>query len=287
MTRHLGMGTAPVPPDIELQSRRTETEEQRQQRLRLLHTLFGLTENAMVQWPGLLIWVRYMEKEAQRIWGCSNPSSLSLLGYSSEFKISDALKFIITVAEILNESSEAAITINEVFNSFIAKSGLTASSLVIREAGYHATFAIIGWLTMLYKPLRSTCSDFQLKPERKQVGIKSYQSIDGARRPIAGFLLGLGNLLPATERTIGQGGDKSSGNIHISAINFHALSTVAKVNIEWVDTLSAHLQFDVPSRSLLLFRFPTFCALICASRESNRSQIRYIVVMVEQYICVS
>ena len=51
--------------------------------------------------------------------------------------------------------------------------------------------------------------------------------------------------------------------IELSLLCFHALNKVANVKIEWVDSLSLHLEFDDSTKVLKVFRLPSLCLLMC------------------------
>lgn len=47
--------------------------------------------------------------------------------------------------------------------------------------------------------------------------------------------------------------------LYMPSLNYFSLLTVGRVRIRLVDTVTAHLAFDRPTRTLSIFRFPTFC----------------------------
>ncbi|PMD58304.1 uncharacterized protein K444DRAFT_442681 [Hyaloscypha bicolor E] len=64
--------------------------------------------------------------------------------------------------------------------------------------------------------------------------------------------------------------------IELSLLCFHALNKVANVKIEWVDSLSLHLEFDNKTKVLKVFRLPSLCLLMCCCEKvSPLSQIFY------------
>ncbi|KAH8784320.1 hypothetical protein BGZ57DRAFT_925319 [Hyaloscypha finlandica] len=64
--------------------------------------------------------------------------------------------------------------------------------------------------------------------------------------------------------------------IELSLLCFHALNKVANVKIEWVDSLSLHLEFDDSTKVLKVFRLPSLCLLMCyCEKVSPLSQIFY------------
>jgi hypothetical protein len=57
-----------------------------------------------------------------------------------------------------------------------------------------------------------------------------------------------------------SGGGMSNDVLYESSLNYFSLSTIGRVRITWVDTLTSHLAFDRSTRTLSIFRFPSFCA---------------------------
>lgn len=115
---------------------------------------------------------------------------------------------------------------------------------------------MICWLTSLVKPARNIAwGNFSISIPAKQPGLITSQSLDNGRLPIAGLLRGFGNLLPILEPNVAS--SQQSDVLHVSTLNFHSVKSFGKINVEWVDTWSAHLDFHPLTRTLLLFRFPT------------------------------
>jgi hypothetical protein len=55
--------------------------------------------------------------------------------------------------------------------------------------------------------------------------------------------------------------------IEVSLLCCYVLSNIAKVKIEWVDSLSMHLEFDMYTKVLKIFRLPSLCLLMCCCKE--------------------
>jgi hypothetical protein len=68
-----------------------------------------------------------------------------------------------------------------------------------------------------------------------------------------------------------------SESILVSFVCFQSLQNVASIEIEWVDELSLHLEFNRVARRLKIFRFPSFCRLMYSS--SDRSIVSRYVIM--------
>lgn len=54
-----------------------------------------------------------------------------------------------------------------------------------------------------------------------------------------------------------------------SSIDFYTLDAVAHIQVEWVDSISLHLEFDERSEILKLFRWPSLCAMLALGRDSK------------------
>lgn len=58
-----------------------------------------------------------------------------------------------------------------------------------------------------------------------------------------------------------------------SNFGYETLSKVANINIQWVDAVTLHMEFDERTATLKLFRFPSFCAMICLSPREGSSTL--------------
>jgi len=54
-------------------------------------------------------------------------------------------------------------------------------------------------------------------------------------------------------------------------LGYYVLSEIAKIKIEWVDSICKHLEFDSTRSLLKLFRFPSFCGIMCLSDLNDRT----------------
>ena len=144
-------------------------------------------------------------------------------------------------------------------------------------------FTLIGWMTMLYDPrtyplgknLQLRCLDLALQKGRRSRGtvcIRLSQDISEAAEEFHRMLGQFGNLIPepctssSRDRNQSLAGDDSS--LAVPYICLHSLKKVAKIRIEWVNTLSLHMQLDPRKRILCLYRFPSFCRLLLRNDSS-------------------
>ncbi|KAM7213093.1 hypothetical protein V8F06_011516 [Rhypophila decipiens] len=69
----------------------------------------------------------------------------------------------------------------------------------------------------------------------------------------------ISSLHPTQTGTAAPPIDNFEDRLYEPGLNYASLSTIGRVRIRWVDTLTAHLEFDRATRELSLFRFPSFC----------------------------
>ena len=137
-------------------------------------------------------------------------------------------------------------------------------------------FIAISWLTFLYDAeMRPAEKLFQLvnpldlegQPMWTRV-IKSFdRPFDDQDQPLLRFIQRFGHdIVPRFKGDVYQEAlfttAAPADYIAVSYVCYHALSRVANVRIEWVNSLSQHLEFDRSEKSLKLFRFPSFCMLM-------------------------
>jgi hypothetical protein len=94
-------------------------------------------------------------------------------------------------------------------------------------------------------------------------------------QPLYNLLKKFGTVVPEMKKELM--GD--SELITFSYVCYAMLYKVAKVELEWVNSLSLHLEFDNVRRKLKVFRFPSFCRLMYHQNTTllsryNRSPFR-------------
>jgi len=58
-------------------------------------------------------------------------------------------------------------------------------------------------------------------------------------------------------------------SIELSYVSFDMIQKFAKIRIEWVDCLSMHMEFDSRTKTLKLFRCPSYCRIMYAMRGES------------------
>jgi hypothetical protein len=65
--------------------------------------------------------------------------------------------------------------------------------------------------------------------------------------------------------------DLYEDSIVASNVNFDTLSKIGQLSIEWVESLSLHLELHERSSKLRLFAYPSFCALLCEHYQTQKT----------------
>ncbi|KFY31936.1 hypothetical protein V493_00663 [Pseudogymnoascus sp. VKM F-4281 (FW-2241)] len=153
-------------------------------------------------------------------------------------------------------------------------------------AAKNLIFAVIGWQTMLYQADMHSCPPDQLAIQNEmgahtgQAHMCLKQSHSACGRKLHEFLLGYGLLLPPRNFDgLGSLEEKKAfaeyKSVAPASFNAYILSSIGDVTIEWVDSLSCHMEFDSYLNKLFLFRYPSFCLanIPSESKHSPKSAI--------------
>jgi hypothetical protein len=176
-----------------------------------------------------------------------------------------------------------------------------------RLAARSIAFAILGWQTMLYQPALGTCP-LQLLAiadvmdgYNGQAFMKFRQDQSTIKRPLSDFLLGFGLMLPKENICVSEDPEDCQAYEKVDIVrpeelNASLLHQLARIEIEWVDVMAPHLEFDKATNKLYLFRHPSFCLVNVSLREESdmRSMIyqsvcfsRDINVTTDKYSCAT
>lgn len=147
------------------------------------------------------------------------------------------------------------------------------------ESAKQLVFSILGWQTMLYKPelLSARTGGFSILND--MVGYHGETRLCLNQSPLSGkydlpsFLLGFGMMLPPREYCASDDTEGkrliSNNKVHPKDLNAHVLTKVCGVRLQWVDSLSCHLELDKQSGTLFLFRYPSFCVSSLQTRHTE------------------
>lgn len=143
-------------------------------------------------------------------------------------------------------------------------------------------FSILGWQTMLYKPDVLSCAigGFNILDEmdgyQGEARVCLTQSPHSGKHDLPSFLLGFGMMLPPRDHCAFDDVDDKklfhkTRAITTKDLNAHVLTKVCGVKLQWIDSLSCHLELDRHSGTLFLYRYPSFC-VSSLQRRSTKEQ---------------
>ncbi|PVH69156.1 hypothetical protein DL98DRAFT_474102 [Cadophora sp. DSE1049] len=124
---------------------------------------------------------------------------------------------------------------------------------------------------MLYQPSRgltrtSGSNNFKIAVQSRQSSLKSSVPAEKAERPLDELLRACAGMFSSRSQI--QKLDEWNGSqdhlerkIQVSYLNAHVMKTLANMEFIWVDSISAHLDFDPTTPSVSIFRCPSFCKL--------------------------
>jgi hypothetical protein len=138
------------------------------------------------------------------------------------------------------------------------------------QSAKELVFSIIGWQTMLYKPDFFTCTTGNFTILDDMDGYRGETRLDlsqppfSSRTDLPSFLLRFGMMLPprdycAFSDAEGKNMFESTKVINSKDLSAHVLTKICGIRLQWVDSLSCHLELDSHSGTLFLYRYPSFC----------------------------
>jgi hypothetical protein len=240
------------------------------QQLQLLHVVLSTSNQGIDEWPGCKAYALHVSEELNALSDARFDPFWTRLSISTPLSSADALAFAVKFAQVLTVALRPGSSLDEILEILLAKYNLSLKTLgdsAGKDARRIAFYTLLTLTTFIKPTLSITESDFTIEIPQKTAGFRDCQSIDCARRPIANLLRGYGHLLPSFEHVTREIENSESTFIRVSSLNYASLKMMAKVNIEWTPVLTCHLVFRPMSRTLMLYKFPTFCAIHAISKE--------------------
>ncbi|KAI0412615.1 hypothetical protein F5X98DRAFT_317755 [Xylaria grammica] len=166
---------------------------------------------------------------------------------------------------------------------------LITQKLINTENSYEAVlsakdlvFCIIGLQTMLYQPYFDVSAPGGYRIFDEMGGYQGStrlclnQSPDSGTRSLPDFLLGFGMMLPPPHYCASDNDDDRQFFNQIKTItpddvDAHILSRLCGLKIQWVDSLSCHLELDKHSSTLFVYRYPSFCVSSIQQHELSNT----------------
>lgn len=244
--------------------------------IRLIEHSLGLSKNEITCWPGITAYCQYLEQE----WDKEGPKTfeplLESVCASPPPTFASCIDLLCRVCTALEQDNMQSSSIDEVVNA-VRNQGrcLETTPLSTDEVlrNRKAIFYAISWLTML---MHAACKEeeeqFRIAASDDAEDSCRAQNIDMARRPIAALLRSFSStsLMPGPNVDFTASNLYRSGDlIYVSSIHYVSLRNIAKIRIQWTQSLAEHLHYLPSTRTLLVFRYPTFCALACAAGRNS------------------
>ena len=189
---------------------------------------------------------------------------------TSETARSHFRKTFVEVARSVKAHSEPCIDciVDDLVLAKLFKEDLADDEILICRT---LVFAMLGWQTMLYQPSFGTSplGQFAVIDDfdgfHGQAFLAFKQDRKNSKRRLDEFLMGFGLLVPPKNTCFSEDLEEKSAFDSITTVdsgefNAYVLSTIAHINIKWVDALSVHLEYNKATNTLYLFRYPSFCA---------------------------
>jgi hypothetical protein len=180
--------------------------------------------------------------------------------------------------------SQESATIDSITDALVGLGVLSVNDNY--EASHSAkqlVFATIGWQTMLYQPNLSSCTtgEFAILDQtdgyRGETQVCLVQLPHSSKQDLPSFLLGFGLMLPPRDYCAFDTPDnkklfQKTKVITPKDLNAHVLTKVCGLRIQWVDSLSCHLELDRHSGTLFLYRYPSFCVSTLQRRKQSSTK---------------
>ena len=177
-----------------------------------------------------------------------------------------------TIAEELTRTRRPSLS---AITDILVRRGNLVDSEETESLCQQLVFIMVGWITMLYEPDPMPAADAVsiLLAQGSDLTTMATDTMRTTSLPLEEVseipyhqvLKSFGSLIPGwTANSSPKSAilDLYSERLIVNYLNYHILSKVALVTVEFVSSVSLHLEFDEQSRKLKLFRFPSFCRLI-------------------------
>lgn len=255
------------------------------QRAQILQEIFGVAKAQQDKWPGFQAFLGYIE-ERFAVTGpeCFTPL-WSILSRAVPVTAEDILEFTISIVAVLRDAPKEGMSIDEILQSILVplERDLDRLGVDIANASRHAVFMVLSWLTMIYEASGDKSNGrFRIKLPLQSEGVREEQNMDNASRPLSRLLRGFGQLLPSTEVVLAAIEKPTPDLIYANNLNMFSLKLINKIRIEWTNSLGCHLMFSPLSRTLSIFRFPSFCAITCETSTGETAIDKYVLYYIIQ-----
>ena len=207
---------------------------------------------------------KLLENMDIRLQGLIDPQLKSLieaLGFPlGEDTAASVIKIVDMVSTALQANEDRKLTLDNLIQILLRTSDPPSWELK------QGTFTLLGVLTMLYSTPRLPSSEeiFIEEPFNPLVDITRMYLRSTASIPLGIIIAGLGRFVPkilSEDERPWQIKEPDTQYLDAAKLSAFSLINLGEVHVNWSDLLSTHLMYDQPTRTLTLFRFPSFCAI--------------------------
>lgn len=239
----------------------------------MLSLIFGLDPDVIAAWPGGQVFCTYVEKSLYILANNTSQGVWTVLDQPTPGHHEICWHLCLSVLEIFQSLGDDEATLERVYKRLIENYKKTPREIlpVDKQTVLQAIFAVLCCTSMALEPVVKnpdpTSQEATISVHARNIS-KIYSS-NSLRVPIHKVFrsfratLGTRNLEAISVSPNGniEAGLRSGEMLYAATLNFASLSTIGRVRVAWVNDLSSHLIFDRPTRTLYVFRFPTYCVL--------------------------
>ena len=230
--------------------------------------------------PEYLWYLKYLENCTESLVPLLGPSYAQKSEKEASMQLfPQALQLIKAIVSDLSslEIAGRIPSIDDIVTRLAKRSGSILEKAPDVKSKQKIVFAVIGWTSMLYKPRIRAGEDSFLRLDLRDatgrllptnIFHETSLSLEGPETTGLSLLATLalfGDIFPkpCLKSSRMRTSDLFHEQLVVSYLNFQTLYDIAEIRIVWVDCISLHLDFDEKKRKLKVFRFPSFCSLIC------------------------
>jgi hypothetical protein len=194
-------------------------------------------------------------------------------------------RFMTCLAKALSDVEKP--TLSTIVENLVAEE-VVAADIKSRDSIFQLVFLALGWLSMLFEPAECNSSPGKInvlapvdrngdEMSTETFKVLSKNLHDICHLPVHQLLKHFGQLLPVPQALQENTMDSQEQSALAKQLVAHRLSypillKVAGIRIEFTSALSMHLELDDKSKTLKIFRYPTFCALVCSGRRGGKTK---------------
>ncbi|KAH0556662.1 hypothetical protein GP486_005534 [Trichoglossum hirsutum] len=248
-------------------------------RIQAIELLFGLPADHASKWPGILVFCHHLESCFGELLDSRFDVVWKILRRDSPSATVDCWHWCFAVIEAFKALQDDDPSIEKAYQRLIEDAEESLHEIKAHEKMQvlRAMFAVLCWTSATLKPLlddeamaATTNAANPGAAQKSSLAAENSSQIYSSRdlrRPISKMFYSFQNHAKDVEEPEHHpacGGTQSGGSIsddvlYQSSLNYFSLFTIGRVRLKWVDTLTAHLAFDRSTRTLSVFRFPSFC----------------------------